>query len=312
MQGKITIVTSMYNKNAEVLEILDKLFFPSLLFNGCRNENGKNSGIKDTGLIIIDDCSPLKVETMNLFNKYLYRLLGVFAFVKFVRNKENLGFSKSYNKGINLVKTKYILVTNDDLYFPPGSIKRLFQALDEPANYGLVGPIANNSTLWSYQYAKQAPRLRSYEQKEIDRLKNFSIWLEKNMKGQRITTDHHLCGFCFAAKTEFLKEFNGFDESYSFGQFEDTDLVRRVIKKYGPKKIAIIMDVFVGHGGINGNSRTLLQEPQKMIFYAIFNGIKYLKKWGLKAYLKILLFGIRSQTTGKGTISELLPKEVNF
>ena len=95
------------------------------------------------------------------------------------------------------------------------------------------------------------------------------------------------------------------------GQFEDTDLVRRVVKKYGSEKIAIVMDVFVGHGGVNGNSRSLLQEPQKMIFYAFFNGMKYLRKWGLKAYLKILILGIRSQISGKGTISELLPREVN-
>ena len=279
MAGKTTIVTSMYNKSTEVLEILDKLFFPSLLLNGSKNEIGRDSGIKDIGIIIIDDCSPLRTETMNLFNKYLYKLLEVFAFVKFVRNEENLGFSKSYNKGIRMVRTKYILVTNDDLYFPPGSIKKLVQTLDETENYGLVGPIANNSTLWSYQYAKQAPKLNSYEPKEINRLKNFSIWLEEKMRGQRKTTDHHLCGFCFAAKTEFIKEFGGFNENYNFGQFEDTDLVRRVVKKYGSKKIAIIMDVFVGHGGVNGNSRSLLQEPQKMIFFAFYNGMKYLRKW---------------------------------
>lgn len=311
MKGKVTIVTSMYNKSAEVLEILDKLFFPSLLFNGSKNERGEDSEVKNIGLILIDDASPMEKETLNLVRKYEKNLLEIFSFVKFERNKTNLGFAKSYNKGINMVKTKYILVTNDDVYFPPGSIKRLVQTLDEPANYGLVGPIANNSTLWSYQYAKQAPKLKSYEPEEIKSLKNFSIWLEEKMRGQRKTTDHHLCGFCFASKTEFLKEFNGFDESYNFGQFEDTDLVRRIVKNYGSQKIAIIMDIFVGHGGINGNSRSLFQEPQKMIFYAFLNGMKYLQKWGLKAYLKILIFGIRSQITGKGTISELLPSEVN-
>ena len=219
MKGKVTIVASMYNKSMEVLEILDKLFFPSLLLNGSKNERGEDSEVKNIGIILIDDCSPMENETRDIVMKYEQKLLEVFSFVKFVRNRTNLGFGKSYNKGINLAKTKYILVTNDDLYFPPGSIKRLVQALDEPANYGLVGPIANNSTLWSYQYARQAPRLRSYEQKEIDRLKNFSIWLEKNMKGQRKTTDHHLCGFCFAAKTEFIKEFGGFNENYSFGPY---------------------------------------------------------------------------------------------
>lgn len=302
MTGKITLVTSMFNKNAEVIDILNNVFFPGLLLNRS----------KKVRLIIIDDCSPLKKETEYVVNKYIDRLRREFCSVIFIRNEKNLGFAKSYNKGIKMAKTKYILVANDDVYFPVGSIRRLVSSLDEKDDYGLVGPVSNNSTLWTFQYCKQAPRLKSYLPEEFGRIEKFSRYLSKTMEGQRRTVDSHLCGFCFAAKTEFLKEFGGFNESYNFGQYEDTDLVRRVVSKYGSRKIAIIMDVFVGHGGRNGNSRTLLQEPHKMVYYGIVNGFKYLNRWGFKEYLKVLTFGLRSQMTGKGTISDLIPNNIKF
>lgn len=297
MKGKTTIVTSMYNKNFEVLEIIDKLFFPSLLRNGNKN----------IGIIIIDDASPLQKETGDLINKYMRRLLKAFCFVRFVRNPKNLGFAKSYNRAIKMVKTKYLLVVNDDLYFPLGSIKRLLNTLNEPAGYGLVGPISNNRTLWTFQYAKQAPSIKSYAEEELEKLEKFSTWLSLIKQGERKTTNHYLCGFCFAAKTDFIKEFGGFDESYLFGGFEDTDLSRKIIQKYGNEKIAIIKDVFIGHGGPKGNSRSLLQEPEKMLHYGTINGFKYLKRWGIGKYLKVLVFGLIRQSTGRLTISRELP-----
>jgi len=297
MVGKTTLVVSMYNREHEVLEIIDKLFFPSLLRNGSKN----------VAIIIIDDASPLRKETHNLVMKYYNEMGNLFFNVRFIRNEKNLGFAKSYNRGIQMVRTKYILIANDDLYFPLGSIKRLINTLEEPAGYGLVGPIANNSTIWSFQYAKQAPTIKSYEKEELERLEKFSTWLSLIKKGERKITDHHLCGFCFACKTDFLKEFGGFDESYEFGQFEDTDLVRRVIEKYDMKKVTIIKDVFIGHGGPKGNSRSLLQEPKKMFHYGTVNGYKYLKRWGVGRYLRILIFGLISQFTGKLTISSELP-----
>lgn len=297
MKGKTTIVVSMYNKNFEVLEIIDKLFFPSLL----RNRN------KNTGIIIIDDGSPLQKETGNLINKYMRSLLKAFCFVRFVRNPKNLGFAKSYNRAIKMVRTKYIMVVNDDLYFPHGSIKRLLNSLNEPANYGMVGPISNNKTLWTFQYTKQAPSIKSYAEEELKKLEKFSTWLSLIKQGERKTTSHYLCGFCFAAKTDFIKEFGGFDENYLFGGFEDTDLSRKIIQKYGNEKIAIIKDVFVGHGGPKGNSISLLQEPEKMAHFMMMNSIKYLKRWGIKEYLKVLVFGLIRQITGKLTISSELP-----
>ena len=302
MEPTTTIITSMYNRKQEVLEIIDKLFFPSLTTNGN----------KEMGLIIIDDCSPLKDETEGLVSKHLPILKNVFRFVTFVRNESNLGFGKSFNRGLEMTKTKNILLVNDDLYFPHESIQKLIDTLSESTNYGLVGPISNSPIMWSYQYCKQAPRITSYSTQEFWKLEKFSLWLSKNMHGKRTTTDHHLCGFCFAADTAFLKEFGGFDPKYQYGCFEDTDLVARILAKYGESKLGINMEVFIGHGGPSGNSRTLFQQPVRMIYHNLINGFIFAKRWGFKKYFKIVSFGMQSQRNGKGTISELLPEKINF
>lgn len=298
MRGKTTLVTSMYNQNISVLETLDKLFFPSLLKNGNKN----------IGILILDDCSPLRRETEELVNKYTSKLMRAFAFVKFLRNKTNLGFAGSFNKGIRLTQTKYILIANDDLYFPAGSIKRLISTLNEKESYGLVGPISNNKELWSYQYCRQAPKIKSYKPEEIKKLDLFSSWLQKEMTGQRMVTDN-ICGFCFAADTAFLKSFNGFTEKYQHGYYEDTDLIQRIIKEHGLGSVAINMEVFIGHGGVNGASQSFKQLPLKMVKSLIVNSFKYAKTWGYLKLLRRFIYGTLSQL-GYGTISSLLPRKI--
>jgi len=55
-----TIVVSLYNSRPETLEVIDKLFFPSLL----------NNITPQTQLIVLDDRSPLQKETNELIEKY--------------------------------------------------------------------------------------------------------------------------------------------------------------------------------------------------------------------------------------------------
>lgn len=289
-----TIITSMHNRNKNVLEIIDNLFFPSLL----------NNGSKEMELILIDDYSPLKIETEKIVAKYLPNLKNVFGSVIFKRNTLNLGFAKSYNRGINMAKGKYLLIVNDDVYFPMNSIKKLTDTLSEPGNYGLAGPITNTPNSWSFQYCKQAPRIKSYSQETIKKIEQFSIWLAEKMKEKRMPTEN-LSGFCFAIDAVLFKKMGGFKENYKYGYFEDTDLFRRINNEYGKEKIVINMEIFIVHGGVGGSSATFTQQPLKTVYYFLTNSLKYGKKWGYGNLIKRIIYGLRSRS-GKGTISELL------
>ncbi len=236
MPIKVSIVTSMYNKRKETLEIIEKLFFPSLI----------NNARESMELILVDDCSPLAEETDKVVNKYkllLNEKLGSFAYLK---NKKNVGFSDSYNRGMKLAKGELILVVNDDVFFPRNSIKSLCAAALSNKEIGAIGPVTNYAG--SFQNTHIFRRLESYLKKETNRIENFAIWL-KNVMGKKTYEVDRLIGFCVVYKKKILKKVGYFDNKYSFGNFEDDDLNMK-IRKLG---YSIVLDaaVFVEHGGIN-------------------------------------------------------------
>jgi GT2 family glycosyltransferase len=291
---KTSIVTSMYNKKQEVLDAIDNMLFPSLL----------NNASKDKELIILDDCSPLEKETKDLVEKYLPALKEKFGNVIFQRNPENLGFAKSYNKGMGLAKGDVYLIANDDLYFPTGSIDALAETLSESEDYGLIAPVTNAQSTWTYQYCKQAPKLKEYSKKEFETLEDFAKSLKCTMAGTRVIMDkgEYVSGFCLAVKSSVLKEVGAFDESFEFGQFEDVEFSKRLGQKY---KIVVNPQVFVAHGGVKGKSQSLGQRPFKQAYYALVNGLKLCKS-DYAALLKCMLYGLSTET-GLGTVSEIVP-----
>ena len=296
---KVSIVISMHNRKPEIIEVMDHLLFPSLL----------NNGGLDIELILLNDCSSLKNETETLVGKYLPRLNEIFGKVIFSSSPANLGFAGSYNRGIFMARGKYVVVANDDLYFPKNSIRSLVKTLEGPEGYLIAGPITNASSSWSYQYCKQAPLILGYSSEEVAKLDAFAFWLDRNMYGRKVQTDN-LCGFCFVADSYTLKAVGGFDERYKYALYEDTDLIQKIIRDHGKEKIVVNLEVFVGHGGVKGSSGTILQQPVKMACALVVNGIKYANNWGYWKLLRRIVFGMRSQITGGGTISELFPRKI--
>lgn len=300
----ISVVTSMYNRKMSVLQTIHKMFLPSLARNG-------DSQME---LIIVDDGSPLAYETEGLIKSHEASLKRAFSNVTFVRNETNLGVAGSFNRGLQMASGEKVVIVNDDIYFPKHSIERLAHTLDEPGDYLIAGPITNSPGVGSFQYAKQAPTLKSYAKSEFERLENFSTWLYERMKGVRITiaqTMNHLCGFCFVADTAFLKEIGMYDESFRYGFYEDTDMIQRIARVYGPQKIVFNCEVFVGHGGIKGFSQSMLQHPIKGRWAPIANGFRFRRRWGYVALFRVISNIVKCQF-GKDTISELLPKKIEI
>ena len=290
---------SMYNRKKHTIEVIDNLFFPSIL----------NNASSDKELIIIDDFSSLKKETKAVVDKYLPDLRKKLGNVVFERNEENKGFGKSYNKGINLAEGENLLITNDDVYFPLGSIDSLVNTLSENKNYGLVGPITNEKIVFTYQYCKQAPLINNYSKKEIKKIETFFDFVKRLMKGQRIVTDS-ISGFCFATKSEVIKEVGTFDETFGYGLCEDTDFSRRVNQQYS---LIINPEVFIYHGSIGGETASsLMQHPIKAAYTYIINLFKYADKWhDYKGTIKHVAEGMYRSKTGKRTVSELFEKLYN-
>ncbi|MBN1644861.1 glycosyltransferase family 2 protein [Candidatus Woesearchaeota archaeon] len=287
----VSIITSMYNKKKSTIKIIDSLFFPSLL----------NNASKDKELILIDDCSPLKEETKILIKKYLPKLKKKFKRVVFARNPCNYGFARSFNRGIGLAKGNILIVSNDDIYFPKKSIDSLINSVKKNKNYGIIGPITNEKTACSYQYCKQAPRLRNFSFLEINRIESFAKLVKNLIKKSIIKTDF-VAGFCFAVPKKVINEIGVFDEYFKYGFYEDLDFSRRISRKY---KQAIIPSVFVYHGGLRGKaSLSFRQRPVKMVLANCINFFKFVCKWKAPFWTTFFMLRGLYRMTGRNTVSE--------
>jgi GT2 family glycosyltransferase len=296
MKIEISIITSMYNKEDSTIEVLDKLFFPSLI----------NNASKDTEVIILDDASPMKKETKTLIERYIPTLRKKFGRITFKRNPFNLGFAGSFNKGINIAKGKILFIVNDDIYLPKNTVKALTNTIYEDKNFGLVGPIVNEKDCLSYQYCKQAPKMSSYSKEDIAKIENFSSLAKKIMKGRRIEVDF-ISGFCVVAFSSLVKKVGGFDSSFLNGGHEDADLSMEIKKQY---KIIVNPEIFVSHGGIHGGHVSLNQNRLKRHYYEVRNFILLAKKRGyLPAMIHLLNIIIRE--LGFDTVSNLFEKELS-
>ncbi len=296
MKIKTSIITSMYNKSQSTIDVIDKLFFPSLL----------NNASKDTELIILDDTSPMKKETALLIKKYINKLEKGFGRVIFKRNISNLGFAGSFDKGISLARGEKLFIVNDDMYLPRGSVSSLIDTLYENNEYGLVGPITNQADTWSYQYCKQAPKISSYSKKEYNLLEKFAQLSKKIMKGKRLEKEI-ITGFCFAVDASKMREYGGFDKSFKNGGFEDIDLVMRMRKKY---LIIINPEVFVYHGGLDGSHISLNEHRMRRHYNEIANALKFSKHWNYFSTIKFIFRGLY-RYTGKDTVSDLFKQELS-
>jgi GT2 family glycosyltransferase len=293
---KVSIITSMYNRKNSIIHLIDKLFFPSLI----------NNASKDAELIILDDASPLKEETKALVEKYLPELKRKFKSVVFERNTSNLGFAGSFNKGIRMAKGEKLVLLNDDLYLPKGSISLLVKTLYENKCYGLVGPITNEKTAWTCQYCRQAPKIKSLSKAELGKIDAFAKLSRKLMKGKRVATNY-LCGACLAADSSILRKEGLFDESYKYGLYEDADLSRKLSKKY---EVIVNPEVFIYHGGPKGTHNSLMQQPARTLYHGLRNTFKFGKKCGYFTAAAHIARGIY-RSTGRDTVSRLFEEALS-
>jgi len=256
----ISIITPVHNE----LEMTKKFYESVTDFTDCNYEiifidNGSSDGTADW------------LEQISASNPR----------VRFITNKENLGFGKASNQGLDQAKGHYVAFVNNDCEVTGRSengecwLTMLVDALQLSPDAGIVGPMIA---------------------RRDDVMSGFNC--------------HY--GFCVMLPKSVLDHIGGFDENFQMAYYEDADLSIRV-QSAGYKIVTLGEDengksVFpLNHFSGQTNKNLDLSKEIK-------HNIEYLnQKWGkgARSKIKVLFHTFIGKGTGFSTIAEGLIPELH-
>ncbi|GAB7389189.1 hypothetical protein BSNK01_30270 [Bacillaceae bacterium] len=184
--------------------------------------------------------------------------------LKVIFNKENVGFPKGCNQGIEVASGDNILLLNNDTVVTKNWLHNLLIGLYSSSDIGAVGPVTNAAAYYStipvqYKNLEEMHRFANqYNQS------NPNLW-EERLK---------LIGFCMLIKREAVEKVGLLDERFTPGNFEDDDYSIRL--REAGYRLLLCKDTFIHHFGsiswrdnISTFSRLLTKNEQK-----------FKEKWG--------------------------------
>jgi len=260
--GKLDIATVkeiVFVKTGDpVVSIIIPVFNQWRYTYNCLDSLLKNITGTSFEVIIVDDGST--DETVDMLKKVKN--------IVYVKNKRNLGFVGTCNAGAKKAKGKYVVFLNNDTFVKTHWLTALLETFQSNKNIGLVGSkliypdgrlqeaggiVWKNENAWNYgRY--QNPNDPEYNYlKDVDYCSGASIMLPR----------------------EIFEKLGGFDEIFSPGYCEDTDLAFRVRQLglrtvYQPRS-----ELFHFEGVTSGND---LKKGMKK--YQSINSEKFFKRWG--------------------------------
>ena len=184
-------------------------------------------------------------------------------------NRENVGFPKGCNQGMEIAKGSEILLLNNDVIVTPGWLVQLRQALYSSPMVGAVSCMSNSCSNFQQVDA-------SYD--TLEELDTFA-------------KDYHshnalhwipwmiLVGFCFLLKREVFHKIGYMDEQFSPGNYEDNDYSFRVwVAGY---QLLLCKDTFIHHFGSVSFKKRDAASQQRYFDLLQRNRNKFLQKWKL-------------------------------
>lgn len=169
----------------------------------------------DYEIILIDNNSREKIAVSALKNKK----------IKFIQNKENIGFAKAVNQGIRAALGNYILLLNSDALVEENTVKKMLEHLISDNQAGIIGP--------KFIYANGQNQVSSgrfpnfwgefFRLSMLHRILPFSAY---NKNFYSIKSLDWVSGGCMLIKREVINQIGLFDENYFFSG-EDMDFCLR-------------------------------------------------------------------------------------
>lgn len=269
---KLSIIIVSYNVNFFLEQCLHSIY------NACTSI--------DTEIIVIDN---------NSNDNTVGYLENIFPAVRFISNKENIGFGKANNQGLAIATGEYILFLNPDTLISPTMLANTVSFLEKNPQAGATGVRMLDGL---GNFAPESKRSFPSASVALYKLLGLdSLFPKSKIFGQYALgfldahTTHEvdiLSGACMFFSKKVLDKIGGFDEVF-FMYGEDIDLSYRAIvagyKNYYLGEYPIIH--FKGESSKKGSSTYIRN------FYGAMNlFIKkhYQKKYFKKIFLELGIF----------------------
>ena len=239
----------------------------------------KNTNMKQVRLIVVDNGSD--VPAKKVIKKYLRT--NDEPITKFA----NVGFCKGVNSALEVVKSEYFCLLNNDVLVTPGWLDRLLKKLRANDKAGAIGAVAN--------FASGKQRLVPEDTRACINPDNYEDFrptvdfeLERDRTGKVVRSSKDkldtiwktpvLAFFAVLFKSEVIKEVGMLDEQFSPAYSEDWDYSFRMVDK--GYELLVDRETFVYHfGEATANEIVRSAGANKRLMYQQSNE-KLVNKWG--------------------------------
>lgn len=249
-----TIWDADFLVNIKNLSIIIPTFNKWEFTQQCLNSTSQHSDVVKEVIVVDNASDDVTLEEIKNYD------------VTLISNKENKGFPIAVNQGIVKSEGKYVLISNNDVIIPPGSIERMIKAAESDPQIGIVGPISNSVSGGQKDNSanyKTLPEMYTHAEKIAE------------VNNGKIIPFPRIVFLCTLIKREVIDKIGGLDEIFSPGNFEDDDFCLRA-QMAGYKNV-IAADAFVHHYGSVSFGASGAEAYEKRIK---INKEKFTKKWG--------------------------------
>jgi GT2 family glycosyltransferase len=223
--GSIEVIVCVHNAVDETLECLKSL---------CRASSVPHS------VCVVDDAS--SIITHNRISEFMRDK----PWMRIIRNAENMGYTKSANRGIFASEADWVILLNSDTIVTKGWIEGLLECAVSHPNTACVGPVSNAATYQS------VPEVHDVNGKWCvndlppnTSLEDLSGFLRTNSL-KSFPSVPLLNGFCTLIKRDVFVELGGFNEAaFPAGYGEENDWCARVAK--AGYRLSVADHVYVYH-----------------------------------------------------------------
>ena len=201
----VAVIVPIYNAADDVRICIERL---------------KNYTSKDVEVFLIDDSSTDKEINQILNEARNYRNFRIY------RNKKNLGFTKTVNRGINLAKNKHVVLLNSDARVTPRWLDGMLTAMDSDDKIATVTAMSDRAGAFS------APKIGNDNElpfgvSEIE----YALAFRRRSKGLYPTVPTGN-GFCMLIRRDTIDEIGALDEeAFPRGYGEENDFCMRARKE---------------------------------------------------------------------------------